>query len=148
MDLKARLTQEMKEAMKARDSIRLTTIRMILTAIKNKEIEQREELDDAGVTAILSTLLKQRREAVQAYREGGREELAQKEEAEIAVLKDFLPAQLSREEIGEIIDAAIAETGAGSMKEMGAVMQIVMARTSGRADGKMVSNMVRERLAG
>lgn len=148
MALKERLNQEMKEAMKARDSLRLGTIRLILTAIKNKEIEQKEELDDQGVTAILSTLLKQRREAAEAYREGGRTELADKEEAEILVLQDFLPEQLSEEQIGEIVDAAIAETGAGSMKDMGAVMKVAMARTTGRADGKVVSRIVRERLAG
>ncbi|NIQ95417.1 MAG: GatB/YqeY domain-containing protein [Desulfuromonadales bacterium] len=148
MALKARLTQQMKEAMKARDSLRLTTIRMALTAIKNKEIEQKEELDDQGVTAILSTLLKQRREAAEAYRDGGRTELAEKEEAEIAVLQDFLPEQLSAEEIGKIVDAAIEETGASSMKDMGAVMKVVMAKTTGQADGKVVSSMVRERLAG
>ena len=148
MALKARLTQEMKEAMKARDSLRLTTIRMILTAIKNKEIEQKEELDDQGVTAILSTLLKQRREAVKAYRQGVPTELAEKEEAEIAVLQDFLPEQLSSEEIGQIVDAAIEETGASSMKDMGTVMKVVMAKTTGQADGKVVSNMVRQRLAG
>lgn len=148
MALKERLNQEMKQAMKARDSLRLTTIRMILTAIKNREIEKKKELDDREVTAILSTMLKQRREAADAYRKGGREELAKKEESEIEILQGFLPAQLSSAEIGKVIDSAIEETGAGSMKEMGAVMKIVSARTAGQADGKVVSEMVRKRLAG
>ena len=148
MALKERLNQEMKQAMKARDSLRLTTIRMILTAVKNREIEQKKELDDREVTAVLSTMLKQRREAADAYRKGGRDELAKKEEREIEILQDFLPTQLSSEEIGKVIDSAIKETGAGSMKEMGAVMKIVSSRTAGRADGKVVSEMVRKRLAG
>lgn len=148
MALKERLSQEMKEAMKARDSLRLTTIRMILTAIKNKEIEKKRELDDQEVTAILSTMLKQRREAADAYRKGERDELAKKEESEIEILQDFLPPQLSNEEIAKVIDSAIEETGAGSLKEMGAVMKIVSARTAGQADGKVVSEMVRKRLAG
>ena len=148
MTLKERLNQEMKQAMKARDSLRLTTIRMILTAVKNREIEQKKELDDREVTAVLSTMLKQRREAADAYRKGERDELAEKEEREIEILQDFLPAQLSSEEIGKVIDSAIEETGASSMKEMGAVMKIVSGRTAGRADGKVVSEMVRKRLAG
>ncbi|MFO7982203.1 MAG: GatB/YqeY domain-containing protein [Desulfuromonadales bacterium] len=148
MTLKERLNQEMKQAMKARDSLRLTTIRMILTAIKNREIEKKRELDDREVTAVLSTMLKQRREAADAYRKGEREELAKKEDSEIEILQDFLPTQLSIEEIGKVIDSAIEETGAGSMKEMGAVMKIVSARTAGQADGKVVSEMVRKRLAG
>ncbi|HKL49193.1 MAG TPA: GatB/YqeY domain-containing protein, partial [Desulfuromonadales bacterium] len=114
MTLKERLNQEMKQAMKARDSLRLTTIRMILTAVKNREIEQKKELDDREVTAVLSTMLKQRREAADAYRKGERDELANKEESEIEILQDFLPPQLSNEEIGKIIDSAIEETGAGS----------------------------------
>lgn len=148
MTLKERLNQEMKQAMKARDSLRLTTIRMILTATKNKEIEQKKELDDREVTAVLSTMLKQRREAADAYRKGERDELAKKEECEIEILQDYLPAQLSNAEIGKVIDSAIKETGASSMKEMGAVMKIVSARTAGQADGKVVSEMVRKRLAG
>ena len=147
MSLKERLTEAMKEAMRAKESLRLNTIRMTRSAIKNKEIEQKQELDDAGVMAVLSTLVKQRREAASVYREGDRIELAEKEEAECAVLQEFLPAQLAEDEIREIVEAAVAECGATSMRDMGKVMQSVVAKTTGRADGKLVSAMVKTRLS-
>ncbi len=147
MSLHERLNEEMKEAMKARDSLRLNAIRLLRTAIRNREIEERHALDDQGVIAVLSTLVKQRRESAQVYRENNRPELAEKEEQELAIIQEFLPAQLSREEIDGIIEAAVAETDAASMKDMGKVMKVVTARTTGRADGREVSELVKARLS-
>ena len=147
MNLKQQLTEAMKTAMKAKDSLRLSAVRMILAAVKNREIEQRRDLDDEEVLGVLTTLAKQRREAAQAYRDGGREDLAAKEEAELAMLQDFLPAPLTREELVALIERAVVETGAASMKDMGKVMKIVSAETLGRADGKTVSDLVKARLS-
>ncbi len=147
MSLKARLTEAMKEAMKAKDSARLGTIRMALAAVKNREIDSRAELDDQAVIGVLSTLAKQRRESAEAFRQGDRLELAEKEEQELTVIQEFLPAQLGEAEIRQIIDAAVAETGAASMKDMGKVMKIVSAKTAGQADGRLVSELVKSRLA-
>jgi len=147
MSIQDQLTEEMKVAMKARDSLRLSTIRMARTALKNAEIEARQELDDAAAIKILSTLVKQRREAAEAYR-ATRPELADKEEQELAVLQEFLPAQLSMDELEGLVAGAIAESGASSMRDMGAVMKLVTPQTIGRADGKLVSEIVRKQLAG
>lgn len=145
MTIQERLTEAMKTAMKAKDVLRLSTIRMARTAIKNAEIEARREVDQEEAIRILSTLVKQRREAADAYRDS-RPELAEKEELEMRILQEFLPQQLAPEEIEQIIDRAIAELGAGSMKDMGAVMQQVTPQTVGRADGKQVSSLVRQKL--
>jgi uncharacterized protein len=147
MSIQDRLSEEMKAAMKARNSLRLGAIRMARTALKNAEIEARRELDEATTIKVLSTLVKQRREAAEAYR-ATRPELADKEEQELAVLQEFLPAPLSEVELEEMIAGAIAASGAGSMRDMGAVMKLVTAQTTGRADGKLVSEMVRKQLAG
>ena len=147
MSLQERLNNAMKEAMRAKDSLRLNAIRLVKTAIKNKEIEARQEFDDQAVIGVLSTLVKQRRESAQVYRESNRTDLAEKEEMELAVIQEFLPQQLSEEEIKTIIEAAVAETGAASARDMGKVMKIVSAKTVGRADGRMVSELVKARLA-
>lgn len=147
MNLKQQLTEAMKTAMKAKDSLRLSVVRMILAAVKNREIEQRRELDDEEVLGVLTTLAKQRREAALAYRDGGREDLAAKEEAELAMLQDFLPAPLTQDELVALIERAVVEAGAGGMKDMGKVMKIVSAETLGRADGKTVSDLVKARLS-
>jgi len=147
MSIQDRLSEEMKVAMRARDSLRLGTIRMARTALKNAEIEVRQELDDAATIKILSTLVKQRREAAEAYR-ATRPELADKEEQELVVLQEFLPAQLSEAELEEMIAGVITESGASSMRDMGAVMKLVTPQTTGRADGKLVSEIVRKQLAG
>lgn len=147
MGLNERLTEAMKEAMKAKDSLRLNAIRMMRTAVKNREIETRSALDDQAVTVVLSSLVKQRRESAEVYRENGRPELAQKEEQELAIIQEFLPSQLSEEELQALIEAAVAETGATSMKEMGRVMKRVAAQTTGRADGRRVSELVKARLS-
>ena len=147
MSIQDRLSEEMKAAMRARDSLRLGTIRMARTALNNAEIEARQALDDAAAIKVLSTLVKQRREAAEAYR-ATRPELADKEEQELLVLQEFLPAQLSEAELEEMIAKAIAESGASSMRDMGAVMKLVTPQTTGRADGKLVSEIVRKQLAG
>ena len=147
MNIQDQLFEAMKVAMKAKDSLRLTTIRMARTALKNVEIDTRQELDEAAAIKVLSTLVKQRREAAEAYRET-RPELAEKEELEVVVLQEFLPAQLSEAEIEALVTKAIAESKADSMKAMGAVMKLVTPQTTGRADGKLVSNLVRKLLAG
>ena len=147
MSIQDQLFEAMKVAMKAKDSLRLTTIRMARTALKNVEIDTRQELDEAAAIKVLSTLVKQRREAAEAYRET-RPELAEKEELEVIILQEFLPAQLSEAEIEALVTKAIAESGADSMKAMGAVMKLVTPQTTGRADGKLVSNLVRKLLAG
>ena len=147
MSIQDRLSEEMKAAMKSRDSLRLGTIRMARTALKNAEIEARRQLDDTATIKVLSTLVKQRREAAEAYRTT-RPELADKEEQELAVLQEFLPAPLSEVELEVMIAGAIAASGAGSMRDMGAVMKLVTVQTTGRADGKLVSEMVRKQLAG
>ncbi len=147
MSIQDQLFEAMKVAMKAKDSLRLTTIRMARTALKNVEIDTRQELDEAAAIKVLSTLVKQRREAAEAYRET-RPELAEKEELEVVVLQEFLPAQLSEAEIEALVTKAIAESGADSMKAMGAVMKLVTPQTTGRSDGKLVSNLVRKLLAG
>lgn len=147
MSLNEQLNEAMKEAMRAKDTLRLNAVRMIRTAIKNREIDERRELDDQEVIGILSTLAKQRRESAQAYQEGNRPDLAEKEEQELAIIQTFLPAQLSETELKALIEAAVAEAAAVSMKDMGKVMKLVTAQTLGRADGRLVSEMVKARLS-
>lgn len=147
MSIQEQLLEAMKVAMKAKDSLRLSTIRLARTALKNAEIDSRQELDATAAIKILSTLVKQRREAAEAYRET-RPELAEKEELEVAILQEFLPSQLSEVELAELVTKAVAESGASSMKDMGAVMKLVTPQTTGRADGKLVSTLVRKQLAG
>jgi len=147
MSLKDQLFEAMKTAMKAKDILRLNTIRSVRTAVKNREIEERRELDDHEVIRVISTLVKQRRESVEMFRQSDRPELAEKEERELAVLQEFLPAPLGEEQLREIIEDAVIETGASSIKDMGKVMKVVARKTVGRADGRQVSEMVRARLS-
>ena len=146
--LKARLTAAMKDAMRAGDKDRLGVIRMANAAIKQVEVDTRAALDEAAIIAVLDKMVKQRRESIAQYEQGGRPELAEKEAAEIAVLQDFLPAALSDEEIDAMIEAALAETGAGSMKEMGKVMGKLKPQLQGRADMGAVSGKIKARLQG
>jgi len=147
MNLKEQLTQDMKEAMKAKQAERLSTIRQLRSAIKNKEIEQKQDLNDEAIISVIGTLVKQRREAAQMYSENDRPELAAKEEAELAVLQQYLPAQLDENELRDIIAQVISEVGATAMKDLGKVMPQVMARTKGAAEGKLVNQIVREQLS-
>ena len=147
MTLKEQLTDAMKSAMKARDNLRLSAVRMVLSAIKNREIEQHKELDDQSVIEVISTLAKQRRESIRLYQEGNRPELAEKEEAELNILLGFLPAQMSLAEINDLVASIIKEIDAQGIKDMGRVMKAVTPLTAGKADGKVVSDAVRGRLA-
>lgn len=146
MALKDDIQSDMKSAMKAGEKERLQVIRMILAAIKQQEIDQRAELDDTAVLAVLNKMVKQRRDSVTQFRQGGREDLAAAEEAEIGVLENYLPEQLDAAEIEAIIDDAIAATGAASMRDMGKVMAIVRQKAEGRADLGAVSQTVKARL--
>ncbi|RMF96904.1 MAG: GatB/YqeY domain-containing protein [Gammaproteobacteria bacterium] len=148
MPLKDRIQADMKAAMRAGDKARLGTIRMLLAAIKQKEVDERSELDDAAVLQIVEKLIKQRREAAAQFTEGGREELAAKELGEAEQLQAYLPEPLDPAALAALIDAAIAETGAGSMRDMGKVMNLIRARAQGRADMAEVSKQVKARLAG
>ena len=147
MTLKEQLTDAMKAAMKARDNLRLSAVRMVRAAIKNREIDSMTELDNQAVIDVISTLAKQRRESIRMYREGNRLELAEKEELELAVLLEFLPVQLSSEEIESLVRQTILELEANSAKDMGRVMKTVSPLTAGKADGKLVSETVRRLLA-
>jgi len=146
MTLKEQLNEAMKTAMKARDDLRLSAVRMVRAAIKNREIDSRIELDDQAVIDVISTLVKQRRESIRMYREGNRLELANKEELELAILLEFLPAQLTPEEIDSLVSRVITEISAQGAKDMGRVMKSVSPLTAGKADGKLVSDAVRRLL--
>lgn len=144
--LRDRIGDDMRAAMKAREQTRVDTLRMLMTSIRNAEVERGHELADDEVVEVTAKEAKRRRESIEAYTSAGREDLAAKERAELDVLALYLPAQLSDEELAAIVDEAIAETGATSPKEMGAVMKAVMAKVKGRADGGAVSAKVKERL--
>ena len=146
MSLKEQLTTAMKEAMRAKQSERLGTLRMLLSAIKNKEIENREEIDDDAVIDVLSSFVKQRREAADVYRKNDRDDMADNEEIELAIAQEFLPAQLSEAEVRALVDAVVAELAAESMKDMGRVMKVLTDKTKGRADGRLISDLVRAKL--
>ncbi|MEI7817555.1 MAG: GatB/YqeY domain-containing protein [Desulfuromonadales bacterium] len=146
MTLKEQLNDAMKAAMKARDTLRLSAVRMVRAAITNREIDTRLELDDQAVTDVITTLVKQRRESIRMYREGNRLELAEKEELELAILLEFLPTQLSTDEIDTIVSKVISDVGAQGVREMGRVMKSVTPLTAGKADGKTVSDTVRRLL--
>ncbi|MDD2853628.1 MAG: GatB/YqeY domain-containing protein [Desulfuromonadaceae bacterium] len=147
MTLKEQLNNEIRTAMKARDNLRLSAVRMACAAIKNRELDLRAELDDQAVIGVLTSLTKQRRESIRMYAEGNRQDLADKEEAELAVLLEFLPTQLSETEIDTLVAQVILEIGAVGGKDMGRVMKAVTPLTSGKADGKAVSDAVRKLLA-
>jgi uncharacterized protein YqeY len=150
MSLQETIQSHMVEAMRNKDSLRLSVLRMMKSAIKNKEVanEELKTLNEAEVLAVLNSLVKQRRDSVEQFRKGGREELAQKEEAEIKVLEQYLPAAASDDDIRNAIDAAVQQTGAASIKDMGKVMKAVLALLAGKsADGGRVSQLVKEKLA-
>lgn len=147
MSLRDRLTEDLKLAMKARDQLRMDVIRMIKAAVLNKEVELKKDLDDAEMSRIMTTMIKQRKESVEQFEKGQRAELAAKERQEISIIETYLPQALSAEELAQAVDAVIRETGATSAKEMGLVMKAVMARLAGQpVDGKSVSDLVRSKL--
>ena len=147
MSLIARLEDELKEAMVARDEGRRDALRLILSSLRSAEKELQRPLHDDEELQVLQRERKRRNEAAEAFRAGGREDQASKEEAELAILEEFMPAPLTEEEIEEIIDDAIAEVGATSMRDIGRVMADVMPQVAGRADGSAVGQIVREKLA-
>ena len=147
MSLRDRLTEDLKLAMKARDQLRMDVIRMIKAAVLNKEVELKKDLDDAEMSRIMTTMIKQRKESVEQFEKGQRAELAAKERQEISIIETYLPQALSAEELAQTVDAVIRETGATSAKDMGLVMKAVMARLAGQpVDGKSVSDLVRSKL--
>jgi uncharacterized protein YqeY len=148
MTLQDRIESAMRDGMRARDERRTQTLRMAMSAAHNREIELGHALTDEDYVDILGKQLKQRRESVEAFRSGGREAMAANEEAEAAILAEFLPEPLSEAELEDIVRAAISETGAASPADLGKVMGKVVPQTKGRADGKAVSDLVRRLLAG
>jgi len=146
--LKERITEDMKAAMRASDKERLSTIRMVQAAIKQREVDERITLDDSQVIAVLEKMVKQRKESVVQFEQGGRADLADKEKAEIALLQTYLPAQLSEAEVDALIKEAIAATGAASVKDMGKVMGMVKTKAAGRADMGAVSARIKAALSG
>jgi uncharacterized protein len=147
MSLEERLVQEMKEAMKSNDKLRLSTIRMIRSTVKNKEIELRKPLDDGEIQKAIQGMVRKGEESVEQFRLGGRMDLVEKESKELEILKSFLPQALTREEILKIIDETIEETQSTSLKDIGKLMKSVMPKLQGKADGKLVNQLVKERLS-
>jgi len=148
MALKDQLDADLKSAMRDKDTVKLSVVRMLKSAIKYREIEEMKPLDDAGVIQVIASEIKRHKDSVEQYRAGNRQDLVQKEEAEIGVLMAWLPAQLSEAELKAKVEAAVAATGAKGPKDMGAVMKALLPEVQGRADGKLVSELVKVRLAG
>lgn len=146
MSLKSKINADVKAALKGGDKARLKTLRMALAAIKQREVDERVELDDAGILAALEKMIKQRRDSAGQYREGGREDLAAAEEAEIEVLNTYLPEPLSDAELSALVEAAVSESGARSMQDMGKVMAALKPQVQGRADMRQVSELVKQHL--
>ena len=145
--LKQHISDAMKDAMRAKDKLRLGTIRLALAEIKKIEVDERIDPDDARITAVLDKMIKQRRESVKQYEAGNRPDLAEQENAEIAILQTFMPQALSEAEISAIIASAMAETGASSMADMGKVMAVVRPAVLGRADMAAISQMIKQQLS-
>ena len=144
-----KISEDLTAAMRAKDQLRLDTLRMTKAALMNREVEKKRALDDAESQQVVVGMIKQRRDSVEQYRNGGRPELADKEEAEIAILEAYLPPPMDATELESIVGEAIAETGASAPKDMGRVMKVVMVKLAGRAaDGKIVSELVKKKLAG
>ena len=147
MTLKARITDDMKAAMRARETERLGTIRLLQAAIKQREVDERVELDDAAVTAVIDRMIKQRKDSISQFEQAGRDDLVAKEKAEVDVLVAYMPAQLSNAEVAAEVQKAVAEAGATGPQDMGKVMGLVKARLAGRADMTAVSGLVKAALA-
>lgn len=147
MRLLDRLTEDMKSAMKAGDKERLSTIRLLRGQIKDAEIDKQEELAEEEEIGILTNAAKKRRESVEAYKNGGRDDLAEKETRELEVIKEYMPEQLDASEVEKIVNQVISEVGAETIKDLGKVMSVVMAKVKGRADGKVINEIVRKKLS-
>lgn len=148
MTMKKQVEQDMIQAAKDRDKIRLSALRLIKTAMHNREIDLKRELNEPELLQLLSGMVKQRRDSIEQFAKGGRADLVAQEEAELAIVQSYMPQQLSREEIEAEIDKAVGEAGALSVKDMGKVMKVLMPRITGKADGKLVGDLVKARLAG
>jgi uncharacterized protein len=146
--LKTRIQDDVKAAMKAKDKARLTTLRLITAAIKQREVDERIELDDKQVLAVLEKMLKQRRDSITQYEGAGRQELADQEKSEVAIIEAYMPEGLSDEEIAAMVDAAVSESGAASVRDMGKVMGLLKPKMQGRADMGQVSGLVKQKLSG
>lgn len=147
MNLKTKLENDLKVALKSRDAMSISALRMMLAAIKNEELKGSEKIDDATRIGVLAKLAKQRRESIEAFEKGGRNDLADKEKKELQIIEKYLPQPLSEAELEKMIDSAITEANAASPQDMGNVMKIVMPKVQGRADGKLVSEIVRKKLS-
>jgi uncharacterized protein YqeY len=147
MSLEEKILEEMKQAMKANDKIRLSAIRMIRSSLKNKEIELRKKLEDEDIFKVIQGMVRKGEESIEQFQAGGRNDLVEKEKAEIEILKSFLPQPISQGEIIRIIDETIQETQSSSMKDLGKVMKAVMPKLGGKADGKVINQLVKERLS-
>lgn len=145
--LKACITEDMKSAMRAGEKETLATIRLVLSAVKQQEVDSRETLDDAAIISILSKMVKQRRESITQFTDAGRDDLVAKEQAELVVIQTYLPEALSEAEIQQMIEAAVSESGAESMRDMGKVMGLLKAKLQGRADMSAVSALIKTRLS-
>jgi hypothetical protein len=148
MSLQEQISAALKDAMRARDEAKMTTLRLVLTAIKKREKEARSLLEDQEVISVITSQIKQRRESIEQYRQAGREDLAQTEENELQILQGYMPEQVSEEEISNTLDEIIAEVGAVSMKDMGKVMKAAMAKLAGKAEGGAINAMVKAKLSG
>jgi uncharacterized protein len=146
--LKTRIQDDVKAAMKAKDKSRLTTLRLISAAIKQREVDERIELDDEQVLAVLEKMLKQRRDSITQYEGAGRQELADQEKSEVTIIETYMPEGLSDEEIAAMVDAAVAESGAETVRDMGKVMGLLKPKMQGRADMGQVSGLVKQKLSG
>ncbi|MBI5198840.1 MAG: GatB/YqeY domain-containing protein [Nitrospirae bacterium] len=146
MSLKERLSSELKDSLKSGDRLKLSTIRLIMASLKNREIEKRGSLSEEEIIDLLVSLSKQRKESIEEFKKGGRQDLVDKETEELKIIESYLPQQLTPEEIKKIIGETITETGASGPKDIGKVMKVLMPKVKGRVDGKLVNEMVKELL--
>ena len=146
-ELKKRITDDMKSAMKAKDKQALKAVRMILEAIKQKEIDERIELDDAQVMTVIQKMVKQRKDSISQFSDAGRTDLVEIEEAELEIINNYMPEQLSNEEVAVVVDKAINDSGANSMKDMGKLMGMLKAQLQGETDMSLVSQLIKSRLS-
>jgi len=148
MSLKEKIKADLTEAMKAKDALRVSTIRLLVSTIKNREIDGRKELDDEAVLAVLSSAVKQRKESIDQFEKAGRTDLSDKEKAELVILLAYMPQQMGRDEVMALVKEAVAEAGASGPQDMGKVMKALMPKVKGKADGRMVNDLVKEALGG
>ena len=147
MGLKEQIEADMVSAAKARQPLRLSALRMIKTALHNKEIDARRDLEDSEILQVLASLAKQRADSIEQFKKGGRQDLVEKEEAELGVIKTFMPEEMSEDALANVIDGTIQELGATGAKDMGKVMKALMPKIAGKADGKLVSDLVKKKLS-